>query len=70
MLAVGLNMLFGLLLKASHPPAAATTLLVALGGFEMSVHGALTVIAGVSIVATVGEALRRIRLQATFKQIE
>ncbi|BAY43621.1 hypothetical protein SAMD00079811_12010 [Scytonema sp. HK-05] len=63
-LAVGLNMLFGLLLKASHPPAAATTLLVALGGFEMTVHGALTVVAGVMIVATVGEVLRRIRLQA------
>lgn len=62
-LAVTLNMLGGLLLKASHPPAAATTLLVALGGFEMNVHGALTVVAGVIIVATAGEALRRIRLQ-------
>lgn len=48
-LAVGLNVLGGLLLKASHPPAAATTLLVALGGFEMTVQGALTVVAGVII---------------------
>lgn len=69
-LAVGLNTLFGLLLKASHPPAAATTLLVALGGFEPKVSSILTVLAGVIIVATIGESLRRIRLQATCKKIE
>ncbi|BAT52215.1 hypothetical protein NOS3756_11480 [Nostoc sp. NIES-3756] len=69
-LAVGLNTLFGILLKASHPPAAATTLLVALGGFEPKLRSVITVVAGVIIVATVGESLRRIRLQATFKEIE
>lgn len=61
-LAIALNMLGGLLLRASHPPAAATTLLVAFGGFKPTVHDTLTVIVGVLIVATVGEGLRRIRL--------
>ncbi|MEG4107917.1 HPP family protein [Microcoleus sp. S13_C5] len=61
-IAIALNMLGGLLLRASHPPAAATTLLVALGGFKPTVHDTLTVIIGVLIVATVGEVLRRIRL--------
>jgi CBS-domain-containing membrane protein len=64
-LAVALNMLGGLLLRASHPPAAATTLLVALGGFKTTVHDAVTVIVGVLIVAIVGEVLRRIRLGQT-----
>jgi hypothetical protein len=66
-LAVGLNMLGGILLNASHPPAAATTLLVALGGFEMTLQGTLTVVAGVIIVAIAGEALRRVRLKARLK---
>lgn len=69
-LAVALNMLFGLLLKASHPPSAATTLLVALGGFDRTIQSVVTVLAGVIIVATVGEPLRRIRLRAVFQKIE
>ncbi|HEY9825385.1 MAG TPA: HPP family protein [Stenomitos sp.] len=60
-LAVALNMLFGFILKASHPPAAATTLLVALGGFKPNWHDAITIMVGVLIVATVGEMLRRFR---------
>ena len=46
----------------THPPAAATTLLVALGGFKTTTHDALTAIFGVVFVATVGEMLRRDRL--------
>ncbi len=61
-LAVGLTILAGILLRASHPPASATTLLVALGGFRLTLHDALTVSAGVLIVATLGEFLRRVRL--------
>lgn len=61
-LAIALNMLTGLILKASHPPAAATTLLVALGGFKPTVQDSLTVMIGVSIVAIAGEVLRRFRL--------
>lgn len=61
-IAVALNMLFGFLLKASHPPAAATTLLIALGGFKPTLQDALTIIIGVLIVAIAGEFLRRLRL--------
>lgn len=65
-LAVALNMLSGFVLKASHPPAAATTLLVALGGFKPTWQDAVTVMIGVLIVAIVGEALRRFRLKGRF----
>ncbi len=61
-LAVALTILVGILLRASHPPASATTLLVALGGFRPTRSDALIVIAGVLIVATIGEFLRRVRL--------
>jgi hypothetical protein len=47
---------------AFHPPAAATTLLVALGGFAPSWSSALTVLTGVLVVAVAGELLRRLRL--------
>ena len=46
----------------SHPPAAATALLVALGGFKPTVRDTLTVIIGVLIVAKIGEVVRRVRL--------
>ena len=45
-LAVVLNLLAGLLLKASHPPAAATTLLFALGGFKPTLHDVVIVVMG------------------------
>ncbi|MBI3803108.1 MAG: HPP family protein [Nitrospirae bacterium] len=61
-LATGLMLLGVLLLRASHPPAAATTLLVALGGFKVSLHTLTVVVSGVLIVALVGEGLRRLRL--------
>lgn len=61
-LALSLNMLFGFLLKASHPPAAATTLLIALGSFKATLQDALTIMMGVLIVAIFGEFLRRLRL--------
>lgn len=63
-LAIALNMLLGFLLKASHPPAAATTLLVSLGGFKPTVSDVTHVVIGVAIVAIAGEALRQIRLKA------
>lgn len=50
------------LLKASHPPAAATMLLVALGGFEPTWRSAGIIVAGVLIVAVLGEAVRYVRL--------
>lgn len=56
-LAAGLEML----LRAPHPPAAATTILVALGTFKPNVRDAVTVIGAVLLVAGVGEVLRRLR---------
>lgn len=63
-LAIALNMLFGFLLKASHPPAAATTLLVSLGGFKPVISDVICVVIGVLIVAIVGEIFRQVRLKA------
>jgi hypothetical protein len=57
LLANEIHLYYIILLHASHPPAAATTLLVALGGFKPTVHDALIVIIGVLIVATIGERL-------------
>ncbi|GAA6619515.1 HPP family protein [Scytonema sp. NUACC26] len=64
-----LNMLAGLLLNASHPPAAATTLLVALGGFKPNLHSVVIIIIGVLIVAVGGEMLRRFRLRQFSKSV-
>jgi CBS-domain-containing membrane protein len=66
-LAVTLNMLFGILLKASHPPAAATTLLVSLGGFKPTLHDILAILIGVAVIAIAGEGFRRWRLQQRTK---
>ncbi|MEO8285366.1 MAG: HPP family protein [Chloroflexota bacterium] len=60
-LAIMLTLLVALLLKAFHPPAGATTLLVTLGGFK-TLEDALTVVAGVLVIAIVGEVARRLRL--------
>ena len=62
-LAIGLTLLGGIVLRASHPPAAATTLLAALGGFPPTLRSPLTVMVGVLIVAALGELLRRARLR-------
>ena len=64
-LSIFLTLLAGLLLKASHPPAAATTLLFALGGFQPTLHETIVVIIGVLIVGIIGEVLRQLRLKAT-----
>jgi hypothetical protein len=56
-----LTMLGLSLLKASHPPAAATMLLVALGGIAPTWRGAGLVVAGVLIVAGIGEGVRYLR---------
>ncbi len=59
-LAIALTLLASALIRSSHPPAAATTLLVALGAFRTA-SDALTVAAGVLIVGVVGEGFRRLR---------
>ncbi|MCU0551295.1 MAG: HPP family protein [Leptolyngbya sp. Prado105] len=63
-LAVALAMLTALALKASHPPAAATTLLFSLGGFKPAFADVAVVVIGVLIIAIVGEILRQIRARA------
>jgi hypothetical protein len=50
------------LLNASHPPAAATTLLVALGSLTTPAD-AVNLMIGALILAALGEALRRVRMQ-------
>ncbi len=60
-IAIFLTIVINMFLRSSHPPAAATTLLVALGAFRTpSQISAL--IAGVLIIAVVGGVLRRIRV--------
>ena len=59
-LAVFLTLLTGTLLKASHPPAAATTLIIALGGFK-GWKGVSALAAGIVILALLGDAARRVR---------
>ena len=59
-LAMALTVGAGFLARASHPPAAATTLLVALGSIA-TLRDALIVMAGVVISALVGELLREVR---------
>lgn len=62
-LAIVLTLLSGLLLRASHPPAAATTLLASLGGFPPGLPSVVTVMSGVLLVTLLGEGLRRLRLR-------
>jgi hypothetical protein len=59
-IAIALTIGAGFLLRASHPPAAATTLLVALGSIA-TLEQALIVLAGVVITAGAGEIFRELR---------
>jgi hypothetical protein len=60
-LATALTFLFAKLLHASHPPAAATTLLVALGSIK-TINEALLLFIGAVILGLFGELLRRPRI--------
>jgi hypothetical protein len=60
-LAVGLTLLVTLALRAGHPPAAATTLLVALGSLRLP-SDVVNVAAGAVVVALAGAVVRRLRL--------
>jgi len=62
--ALALATLLELLLRAQHPPAAATTLLVALGSFHPTWHDAVLVYGGIIGVILAGEAMRQGRLAA------
>ena len=60
-IAIGLTVLLVLVLRASHQPAGATTLLVALGTFQ-TMNDAMVVIVGVLLIAAIGEPIRRLRI--------
>jgi hypothetical protein len=63
-IAIALTIVVGFLLRATHPPAAATTLLVALGAIATIDQG-LIVLGGVVVTAAIGEVLRLARLERT-----
>jgi hypothetical protein len=62
-LALLLTLLLTLLLKASHPPAGATTLLVALGAIRTKTD-LINALVGIIIIAICGEGLRQLRLKS------
>jgi CBS-domain-containing membrane protein len=59
--AIAIGILLEFLMKAWHPPAASTSLLVTLGIVELSPTGIGAVVAGVILVTVFGEAARIIR---------
>lgn len=61
-LAVGLTVLVQPSLRAYHPPAAATTLLLTLGVYRLTWKTSLSLVAGVLVVAALGEWFQRLRL--------
>jgi hypothetical protein len=61
-IAVALTVLIGDLLRAPHPPAAATALLVALGSIA-TLDKALWIVAGAALIAILGEGVRLVRLE-------
>lgn len=50
------------LLGASHPPSAATILLIAFGAFNPTLHDATIIIIGILLTAALGEVIRWLRL--------
>jgi hypothetical protein len=60
--AVALTILINTLLRSGHPPAAATTLLVALGTFQTA-RDAVLIMIGVLILVFLGEGLKRLRIK-------
>jgi uncharacterized membrane protein len=60
-IAISLTLAATMAARASHPPAASTTLLIALGPFHTA-EDAVTIIVGIVIVGVLGETLRLLRL--------
>jgi hypothetical protein len=56
-------------LKAYHPPAAATVLLVTLGVHRLSWNSAVAMVGGVLVVGILGEWFQRIRLKQQRKPV-
>ncbi len=62
--AIGFTVLVNGLLRSGHPPAAATTILVASGTFS-TVRGAVAIAAGLVTVVIIGKALQYLRTKLT-----
>ncbi len=62
-IAVFLTVFLALLLKASHPPAAATALLVTLGAIQTG-PAALNAVVGIVLISILAELFRQIRRKA------
>ena len=60
--ALALTVMLALWVRASHPPAGATALVIVLCGFHATLQGLLAIIAGIIAMALAGEALRRLKL--------
>lgn len=69
-LAIGLAAILEVVLRAAHPPGAATTLLASLGSFKPTLAQTVQVAVGVLIVAIVGEVVRRARLREVGRSTE
>lgn len=63
-IAAALTTLITLILKAGQPAALATTLLVSLGSMQTR-RDAMVIVAGVLLIAAIGEPIRRFRLKHT-----
>lgn len=62
-LAVAFSMALQELAGANHAPAEATTLLIVVGALDADLKGAIVLVAGVLLVAVLGEAVRRMKLE-------
>lgn len=63
--AVAIAAVLEILFRAAHPPAASTTLLVALGTFQPSVRDVATLLTSILTVAVLGELFRQLRARGT-----
>ena len=63
-LAITVSMAIQHALKADHPPAQATTLLIVVGALDATYWGALTIAIGVILVAVLGEGVRRAKVKS------
>ena len=62
-MAVAMTSLLQPALRASHPPSAATALLITLGAYHLTWKNSLSMMGGVVVVALMGEWVQRIRLK-------
>jgi hypothetical protein len=64
-LAIAGTILGLVVLRVSQPPAASTTLVVALGGLRPTLHDVVAVLVGALLLGASGEVVRRVRLRGT-----